>query len=355
MVDVPSTVDLARLEPALDEPGRRRGCPSGVEVSYGDQALGEDGSSTAAKDRRRRRDAARIVLFGATGYTGDLTARELVRRGRRPVLAARNAERLAALADELGGLRVADRRRRRPDERARARGARRRARLDRRAVPALGRAGRWRPRSARARTTSTRRARARSSAGVRASSARAQAARLGLLTAIGYDWVPGNLAGALALRDAGPEARRAWRSATSRPAASAPDGMSGGTRASAAGMAIEPGFTCRSGGRVVTERGARRGALVRALPGPRARRRSRVGSTEHFTLPRAAPRAARGRRRTSAGSARPRAPLQVFSAGDVGRHEGPGRQGRHPGARSGASSRARPAGPTPPRASSPAR
>src|SRR5215208_3295171 len=53
---------------------------------------------------------ARIVLFGATGYTGDLTARALVGRGQQPVLAARNPERLAALAAELGGLetRVAD-------------------------------------------------------------------------------------------------------------------------------------------------------------------------------------------------------------------------------------------------------
>ena len=34
--------------------------------------------------------SGRIVLFGATGYTGDLTARALVDRGVRPVLAARN-------------------------------------------------------------------------------------------------------------------------------------------------------------------------------------------------------------------------------------------------------------------------
>src|SRR3954469_23222982 len=45
-----------------------------------------------------------IVLFGATGYTGDLTARALVARGQRPVLAARNPERVVALAAELGGL-----------------------------------------------------------------------------------------------------------------------------------------------------------------------------------------------------------------------------------------------------------
>src|SRR3954449_6040763 len=48
--------------------------------------------------------AGRIVLFGATGYTGDLTARAMVGRGLRPVLAARSAERLEALAGELGGL-----------------------------------------------------------------------------------------------------------------------------------------------------------------------------------------------------------------------------------------------------------
>src|ERR671929_1104832 len=48
--------------------------------------------------------AGRIVLFGATGYTGDLTARALVARGARPVLAARTEARVRALADELGGL-----------------------------------------------------------------------------------------------------------------------------------------------------------------------------------------------------------------------------------------------------------
>src|SRR4051794_9187245 len=47
---------------------------------------------------------SRIVLLGATGYTGALTARALVARGARPVLAGRNPDKLAALADELGGL-----------------------------------------------------------------------------------------------------------------------------------------------------------------------------------------------------------------------------------------------------------
>jgi len=44
----------------------------------------------------------RIVLLGATGYTGQLTARALVATGARPVLAGRDAARVGALAHELG-------------------------------------------------------------------------------------------------------------------------------------------------------------------------------------------------------------------------------------------------------------
>ncbi|MBP7929321.1 MAG: saccharopine dehydrogenase NADP-binding domain-containing protein [Acidimicrobiia bacterium] len=46
----------------------------------------------------------RIIVFGATGYTGDLTARSLVRQGIRPVLVGRNPARIEALAAELGDL-----------------------------------------------------------------------------------------------------------------------------------------------------------------------------------------------------------------------------------------------------------
>lgn len=56
----------------------------------------------------------RIVLFGATGYTGSLVAEELVLANARPVLAGRNYQNLAALGVKLGkGLdtRVADVRR----------------------------------------------------------------------------------------------------------------------------------------------------------------------------------------------------------------------------------------------------
>lgn len=42
------------------------------------------------------------LLYGATGYTGELIAREAVRRGLAPVLAGRNPETVGALAAELG-------------------------------------------------------------------------------------------------------------------------------------------------------------------------------------------------------------------------------------------------------------
>ena len=44
----------------------------------------------------------RWLLYGATGYTGVLIAEEAVRRGHRPVLAARSREKLAPLASRLG-------------------------------------------------------------------------------------------------------------------------------------------------------------------------------------------------------------------------------------------------------------
>lgn len=45
--------------------------------------------------------APRWLLYGANGYTGELIAREAVRRGMQPILAGRNAASIAALAKEL--------------------------------------------------------------------------------------------------------------------------------------------------------------------------------------------------------------------------------------------------------------
>jgi short subunit dehydrogenase-like uncharacterized protein len=43
-----------------------------------------------------------FLIYGAAGYTGELIAREAQRRGLAPVLAGRSADKLAALASELG-------------------------------------------------------------------------------------------------------------------------------------------------------------------------------------------------------------------------------------------------------------
>src|SRR5262245_9578732 len=46
--------------------------------------------------------ASKWLLYGANGYTGELIAREAVRRGLKPILAGRNTARIRALAKELG-------------------------------------------------------------------------------------------------------------------------------------------------------------------------------------------------------------------------------------------------------------
>src|SRR4051794_8227576 len=42
------------------------------------------------------------MIYGANGYTGELIAREAVRRGHRPILAGRHAGKIEPLANELG-------------------------------------------------------------------------------------------------------------------------------------------------------------------------------------------------------------------------------------------------------------
>lgn len=45
---------------------------------------------------------ANFMIYGATGYTGTLTAEEAVKRGHHPILAGRSADKLEPLADRLG-------------------------------------------------------------------------------------------------------------------------------------------------------------------------------------------------------------------------------------------------------------
>ncbi len=108
-----------------------------------------------------------------------------------------------------------------------------------------------------------------------------------LLTAFGYDYVPGNLAGALALEAAGPAAVRVQVGYFVR--GNIRKGTSAGTRASVSGVLLEPGYAFR-GGHVVSERTAAR-VMSFELDGTK-RHAFSIGSSEHFALPRLRPGAA---------------------------------------------------------------
>src|SRR3954449_12136018 len=145
---------------------------------------------------------SRIVLFGATGYTGRLVAEQMVKRGISPLLAARNADRLTAMARELGGLETA------VADVARPETVHELVQKGDVLVTTVGPFARWGTPALEAAIGSG--AHYLDSTGEPAfirrvfdrEGPRAEVAGSGLLTALGYDWVPGNLAGALALRDA---------------------------------------------------------------------------------------------------------------------------------------------------------
>lgn len=228
---------------------------------------------------------SRIVVFGATGYTGRLTAERLVEQGARPLLAGRSEARLAALAEQLGGLefRVADVER--PASVA--------ALLERGdvLVSTVGPFKRWGEPALRA---------AIGAGGVYIDSTGeppfirrvfdefgAPAAQAGatLLTAMGYDFVPGTLAAALALEDAGVGGVRV--DVGYYALGGGPKALSSGTKASLAGVAMDRSFAYR-GGRLTAVRSAERvrDFQVRGKPRPGIS----VGGVEHFTLPTAYPR-----------------------------------------------------------------
>lgn len=235
--------------------------------------------------------ANRILLLGATGYTGRLTARQLVRSGVAPILLGRDAERLRALVDELAGeapggrepsFEVVDlerpasmRRLLHSPDNVLVSSVGPFTRLGRPAVEAAIDAGcsyldcagepafirsiytEWAPKAERT--------------GAR------------LLPAFGFDYVPGNLAAALLLQrhpDAGIEQLDIGYFITG---AFTP---SGGTVASAAGVALDPSHTLR-GGKIRTERpGAR--TMAFELDG-RSLNAVSIGGSEQFALPRIAP------------------------------------------------------------------
>jgi len=225
----------------------------------------------------------RVVLFGATGYTGDLAARAMVKRGMKPVLAARRQEAVESLAAELGGLESAVADVSNPSSI--------RALVERgdTLVTTVGPFARWGDAALDAAIDAG--AHYIDSTGeppfVRRvfeyAGPRAEAAGTVAMTAMGYDWVPGNLTGALALSEAeGATGLRIGYFATGRGLG----GMSGGTRASLMGVLMEPSFQFREG-ELVTERGAKK--LHTFGVGGRQRQGISVGTSEAFSLPRAYP------------------------------------------------------------------
>ena len=225
----------------------------------------------------------RIILLGATGYTGRLTAEAFVARGERPLLAGRNTRRLAELAGTLGGLDTAFADVARPETV--------RALLEPGDVlittvgpfARLGDAAVEAAIEARAHYIDSNGEPSFIRRVFERYGDRATDAGVGLLTAFGYDSVPGNLAAAIALRDAGdtavrvdigyfmPGDPRGW--------------MSGGTRASFTASLVEPTFAWR--GRIRTERPA---ARIRSFElNGRGCSAVSAGSSEHFSLPRLHP------------------------------------------------------------------
>jgi short subunit dehydrogenase-like uncharacterized protein len=230
--------------------------------------------------------SGRIVLYGATGYTGGLVARALVSGGARPVLAGRDKGRLDALAERLS--------------------------LEGNGVLETAVAGSESPRQLRELIGAgdvlvstagpfVKVGRSAVEAAVDAGAVyldssgeppfirqvfeefgpRAERTGAVLLTAFGYDYVPGNLAGALVLEAAGWEAARVRIGYFVR--GNVRKATSAGTRASVAGILLAPGYSLR-GGRIVTERTA---AHVSSFDVDGMRRQAfSIGSSEQFALPR---------------------------------------------------------------------
>jgi short subunit dehydrogenase-like uncharacterized protein len=227
-----------------------------------------------------------IVLFGATGYTGRLVADELVRRGVHPLLAARNADAVAKLGEELGGLETAVADVSRPETI--------RALVDEYTVlvSTVGPFLRWGDPALDAAIDAG--AAYLDSTGEppfirevfeqRDQPARASGATL--VPAFGYDFVPGNLAAALALDRAGEQAAKVSVGYFITGGGNLKGAMSGGTAASVAGVLMAPAFAFRDG-RVRTERSARRVRSFHARGKQYAA--VSIGCSEQLSLPRLYP------------------------------------------------------------------
>jgi short subunit dehydrogenase-like uncharacterized protein len=226
--------------------------------------------------------AGRIVVFGATGYTGRLVAERLAGAGERPLLAGRSPDRLAVLAEALGGLETAQ------GDVTRGNSVAALVREGDVLVSTVGPFVKYGEAAVRAAIAG--RATYLDSTGEPAfirrvyahHGPRAERAGVALMTAMGYDWVPGALAGALALHEGGPQAVRADVGYFA-------DGVaaSAGTRRSLVGAALGDSHAYRDG----ALRRARVADRVRSFTVEGSQRQAvSVGGAEYFGLPAAFPR-----------------------------------------------------------------
>jgi short subunit dehydrogenase-like uncharacterized protein len=237
------------------------------------------------------RPTGRIVVLGATGYTGELAARALVDAGARPVLAGRDGTRVARLAGELGGTAgalehaVVD-----VGKPAALAGLLNRGDV---LVTTVGPFARWgRPALEAAVAAGAHYVDSTGEGGFIRTvfeefDERARTAGSVVLTAFGYDYVPGNLAAALALDRAAAVGRPVRVDVGYFLSGSAgPTAVSGGTRASAIGVVGEHGHAFVDGHIVERRPGA---DVVRIAAAGRHRSGFTVSASEQYTLPRLAP------------------------------------------------------------------
>ncbi|HJT03908.1 MAG TPA: saccharopine dehydrogenase NADP-binding domain-containing protein [Pseudonocardiaceae bacterium] len=221
-----------------------------------------------------------IVLFGATGYTGRRVAQSMVRRGLRPVLAGRDAGRLSAVASRLDNLEVA-----RADvtDTASVRALIRRGgvlvstvgpfiRLGEPALRAAIEAGAIYLDST-GESPFIRRV-------FEEFGPAAQRTGASLITAFGHDYVPGNLAGALALRDSRSKVHRI-EVAYLISGVGRSQVISRGTFRSAVGLLTERDFTWRDG--IRPQPAGVRARIIQV--GGREYPAVALGTTEHYALP----------------------------------------------------------------------
>ncbi|HYH91171.1 MAG TPA: saccharopine dehydrogenase NADP-binding domain-containing protein [Solirubrobacteraceae bacterium] len=224
--------------------------------------------------------AGRIVVFGATGYTGRLVAERLAGAGERPVLAGRSPERLEALAADLGGLETAH------GDVMRSNSVFALVGEGDVLVSTVGPFMKWGEPAVRAAIAG--RAAYLDSTGEPPFIRRvfeqhgpaAQRAGVPLMTAMGYDWVPGALAGGLALEEGGEEAVRVDVGYYALGAGGAAASL--GTRRSMVGASLGDSYAFRDG----ALRSVRTAERVREFPVKgKARAAISIGGAEHFGLP----------------------------------------------------------------------